>query len=118
MGNLTRNFDREEYACSCGCEPIAVDYELALVVQDVREFIDAPLRITSAYRCSKYNKKVGGAKNSKHLLGIAADIQSDHVKPHVIQSYLKNKYPDKYGIGEYETFTHIDVRPNKARWKG
>ena len=27
-----------------------------------------------------------------------------------------DKYPDKYGIGMYSSFTHIDTRRTKARW--
>lgn len=32
------------------------------------------IRITSGYRCAALNAKVGGAKNSQHLRGEAADI--------------------------------------------
>jgi len=35
-----------------------------------------PLRISSGYRCHRLNKAVGGAPNSQHLVGKAADIES------------------------------------------
>ena len=119
MGDLTKNFSRSEFACKCGkCDAIAVDFELVNVLQDLREHTDKPITITSAYRCAKHNKAVGGATKSKHRLGIAADIQVKDFSPRDIAAYFRNQYPDKYGIGEYETFVHIDTRKAAARWKG
>jgi hypothetical protein len=36
--------------------------------------------------------------------------------PSDVACYLKAAFDNKYGIGEYETFVHIDVRRQKARW--
>ena len=82
----------------------------------VREFFNRSITITSGNRCPAYNKKVGGATKSYHPRGRAADIQVENVSPDVIHQYLTNKYPDQYGIGKYNSFTHIDTRSNKARW--
>lgn len=35
---------------------------------------DLPIHINSGYRCAALNKKVGGASESAHLSGLAADI--------------------------------------------
>ena len=35
---------------------------------------DEPLRVSSGYRSYKLNNKVGGARDSNHLIGCAADI--------------------------------------------
>ncbi len=70
----------------------------------------------SGYRCEVHNKNVGGAKRSKHKLGIAADIIIKDTSPNKVHKYLTNKYSTKYGIGSYAYFTHIDVRECKARW--
>lgn len=120
MGNLSPHFSREEFECNChrSCIPIAVDCELVAVLEKLREHVGKPVRITSAYRCAAHNTDVGGAKNSQHRLGIAADIQVDDFPAKDIAMYLRNEYPNKYGIGEYEAFTHIDVRRAKARWNG
>lgn len=40
----------------------------------VRDLWGNPLYVNSGYRCPSLNKKVGGARNSHHLLGFAADI--------------------------------------------
>ena len=117
MGDLSKHFNRSEFACKCGkCESIAVDYELVQVLEKLRAHCGQPITITSAYRCAKHNKAVGGATKSKHRLGIAADIQVKNFPPSDIAMYFRNEYPAKYGIGEYKTFTHIDVRKDAARW--
>ena len=117
MGNISKHFNRSEFACKCGeCRPIAVDVELVKVLEDVRVMFGKPVNITSSYRCTKHNAAVGGARTSMHLTGKAADIQVKDTAPKDVQAYLLNKYPNQYGIGKYNTFTHIDVRDIKARW--
>ena len=116
MGDLTKNFSRHEFECGCGCGFDHISLELVEVLQDVREHFDAPVRVTSACRCEDHNYKVGGAKRSKHLLGIAADIVVSRVVAPEVFSYLDKKYGDRYGLGEYKKFTHVDVRDAKARW--
>jgi len=119
MGNISKHFNRSEFACKCGeCRHIAVDKELVDVLEDVRTTFMQPVIITSSYRCTKHNAAVGGARTSMHLTGKAADIQIRNVAPSDVQKYFRNQYKGKYGIGSYNTFTHIDVRDNEARWNG
>ena len=40
----------------------------------VRELWGKPIGVTSGYRSAELNRAVGGAKNSQHLRGEAADI--------------------------------------------
>lgn len=113
---LNKYFKRKEFACRCGCGTSTVDAELLQVVTDVREHFGVPVVITSGHRCAKHNANVGGAKNSMHLTGKAADIKVQGVIPYRVWSYLTARYPNKYGIGSYPNFTHIDVRDGCARW--
>jgi uncharacterized protein YcbK (DUF882 family) len=113
---ISKYFFRHEFACHCGCGGDVVDAELLQVLEDVRNYFNKPTRILSGYRCTSRNEKAGGAKNSQHLLGKAADIEVSGVPHAEVQLYLKRKYPETYGIGSYSTFTHIDVRRDKARW--
>lgn len=46
------------------------------VLQPLRNAYGEPIIITSGYRCDKLNKAVGGAKNSHHRYGMAADIRT------------------------------------------
>lgn len=117
MTQLTKHFKREEFQCSCGCGFATVDIELIEVLEDLRNTYATPIKINSGCRCLLHNMTVGGEPHSKHTQGIAADINVVGVSPAKVVQYLTGKYPDKYGIGEYASWVHIDVRPNKARWK-
>ena len=44
-------------------------------LDEIREKYGKPIIITSGYRCSELNKKVGGKSNSFHLKGLAADLK-------------------------------------------
>lgn len=114
---VSKFFKEGEFRCKCGnCKLIEISQELVDVLDDVRAHFGKPTVITSGYRCKVHNANVGGAKKSKHLLGIAADIRVINVKAEDVFEYLCSKYPDKYGIGKYSSWAHIDVRPEKARW--
>jgi len=110
-------FKRSEFKCRClECGGDTVDFELMDVLNELREYFNTPVFITSGFRCNDRNILVGGSPNSQHLTGKAADIVVQGITPEKIYRYLDQKYPDKYGMGNAKTFTHIDVRDNKARW--
>lgn len=44
------------------------------VLDPLRIAFKRPININSGFRSSEVNKAIGGAKNSQHCLGIAADI--------------------------------------------
>ncbi len=113
-----KHFSRSEFACNCGCGFNTVDYELAVIVDDVREYFGQRTTVNSGCRCETHNKDIGGSEHSQHLLGRAADIVVDNVDAHMVSNYLNNKYEYKYGIGTYKGFTHVDSRSMKSRWSG
>lgn len=112
----SRNFTRSEFSCNCGCSFNTVDAELLYILNAARSFFKSPIRINSGCRCEQHNAKNNGAKNSYHLKGKAADIVVIGVSPGKVYSYFTSKYPNKYGFGNYKSFTHVDVRP--AMWRG
>tara|TARA_R110000823_G_scaffold201784_1_gene332642 strand:+ start:15444 stop:15791 length:348 start_codon:yes stop_codon:yes gene_type:complete len=113
---ISQNFSREEFACNCGCGGDTVDYETILVLEDVRAHFKEPVTINSAYRCLEYNRGIGSNDGSQHPKGRAVDIVVKNNSPRVVHFYLCEKYKDKYGIGGYDIFTHIDTRSTMARW--
>ncbi|WP_300733777.1 D-Ala-D-Ala carboxypeptidase family metallohydrolase [Pseudomonas sp.] len=113
---LSKNFKRAEFACKCGCGFDSIDEQIVEVAQDIRDHFDSPAAINSACRCEAHNKRVGGAKGSKHLEGIAIDIRVKDVTPREVYDYINGKYPKTFGIGLYKTFVHVDTRSKRARW--
>lgn len=117
MGDLSKNFSKSEFKCKCGeCEQVGPDTELVAELQSLRNDFGASITIHSGHRCKSYNSKVGGAIGSQHLKGTASDITVKGFTPEQVQEHLLAKYPDRFGIGRYNTFTHFDVRGWKARW--
>lgn len=115
---LSTNFKVREFVCSDGSDPVFIDTELVEVLQKIRTHFGKPVTITSAYRTPSRNKAVGGTTYSQHLYGKAADIKVDGVSPSKVAAYAEQIIPTYGGIGIYNTFTHIDVRDIKSRWKG
>lgn len=115
---LSTNFRVREFACSDGSDPIFVSPKLVTILQKIRTHFGKAVIITSAYRTATHNKAVGGTTYSQHLYGMAADIKVSGVSPKKVAEYAEKVLPNTGGIGIYDTFTHIDVRAAKARWKG
>ena len=55
-------------------EMIAIIRLCGKVLQPLRNLYGGPIRVTSGYRSFAVNRAVGGAKNSQHMYGEAADI--------------------------------------------
>ena len=121
---LTKNFNLQEFECKCGCDMPLEVYEnvikLAGELQKLRTYLDRPIKINSAYRCPEHNSKIGGSKNSQHLLGKASDIVVESLKPAevfiIIEDLIDFGELLQGGLGNYQTFTHYDIRKTKARW--
>lgn len=117
MGDLSRNFDRSEFKCRCECGRDTVDVELVKVLEEVRVRFARPIHISSGYRCHIHNAAIGGSKGSQHLYGRAADFSIEGVSPIDIAKFIDSKYGNKYGLGIYPSWVHIDTRSgNAARW--
>jgi len=66
-------FSDKELACRCGCG-LMPQNELIVKLDTLRTLYGGPLVTTSVARCEAYNKKIGGAPQSPHPLGLAVDI--------------------------------------------
>ena len=51
------------------------------VLDPIRDMVHTPILITSGYRCPIVNKLVGGADNSQHMSGYAADFHVQGFTP-------------------------------------
>ncbi len=121
MTKLSKHFDDSEFKCRC-CEQlhpggIMPPPQLLEFLEDIREhFTGLPVHINSGYRCPKHNAAVGGASASRHMIGDAADLWIEGISPVAVYKYADTIVAHSGGVGEYATFTHIDVRGHKARW--
>jgi uncharacterized protein YcbK (DUF882 family) len=122
--HYSEHFTRRELDCHCGCDaPPAVEAnlaKLALSLESLRTRLGGvPLHINSGYRCPSYNARIGGAKQSQHMSGKAADLSGRSVSPAKIAQHAEMIPGFKHGgIGRYKHFTHVDIRDGAARWNG
>lgn len=111
-------FTMNEFQCKDGCEMPASAREnikalVEHVLDPVREQLGKPIYVNSGYRCPRHNLKVGGAVNSQHMKGEAADIRcEDNV---MLQRLIKAQ-----GVFDqmivYDTFLHVSYKrfgPNR-----
>jgi uncharacterized protein YcbK (DUF882 family) len=116
MSRISEHFSRSEFACNCGCGFDTVDTDTLSILEAVRTHFGKPVIINSGCRCPDYNRRVGGAPNSQHTFGRAADIRVVGVEPDAVYDWLAANFPSA-SLGRYSTFTHVDTRSNgPARW--
>ncbi len=91
------------------------------VLDNVREALEKPIRISSGYRSPALNKKIGGAKNSQHTSGEALDLQGmQGLKNAEIFRYIKNNLDYDQLIWEYGTdkepaWVHVSLKKTGNR---
>lgn len=84
---LTEHFTLEEFTTSSTAKARGIDNSVSSqriienlrnlceqVLEPLRSYANQPITISSGYRCKALNKVVGGARNSQHMTGEAADI--------------------------------------------
>lgn len=97
---------------------------LCNVLETVRAAIDRPILIVSGYRSPEHNKAVGGAKNSQHMEGRAADIRVAEMSAGMLHAKITELYSQGAikigGLGLYKSWVHIDIRHGQrlAAWNG
>ena len=116
--NVSTNFKVREFKCKDGADVILIDPKLVEILQKIRTYFGKAVTINSAYRTPAHNKKVGGAAQSQHLYGTAADIDVKGIAPKKVAAYVETLIPNTGGIGIYAGFVHVDTRATKSRWNG
>ena len=124
MAKLTNNFTLQEFNSKCGRDipnnVLPNIIQLAKNLQVLRDAVGKSISITSGYRSPQHNKKIGGAKDSQHVKGMAADIKVAGMTPKevvlVIEGLIESGKMKQGGIGIYASWIHYDIRGTKARW--
>ena len=112
---LSNNFNEKELACK-HCGEVIIVPQLVTLLQKIRDKVGKPITITSGYRCPTHNRSIGGAVQSRHMQGQAADIVVKGLTPAQVAKIADGCGAG--GIGTYKSgFTHVDVGPVR-RWNG
>jgi len=114
---IAKHFKLSEFSCPC-CNHVMLHPKLLAKLVELRNILESPVYITSGYRCTRYNREIGGVTNSYHCIGLAADIKVGDIN--LIELLEIGENIDFNGIGFYEkkNFLHLDVRPTKrTRWR-
>jgi uncharacterized protein YcbK (DUF882 family) len=130
---VTLHFTVEEFRCHSG-EAYPVEWiderlrPLGVVLEKLREELGGrPVKIVSGFRSPAHNAAVGGAKQSQHMAGRAADITVDGVAPAEVHATLLSLFHagaiEIGGIGLYPRWVHVDVRQRPGdghlcQWSG
>jgi len=111
------HFSEAELRCKCGCGVNLCTQALVDALEAFRSAVGKPVIVTSAYRCPGHNAVIGGAKNSEHMKGQAADIKVAGLTPARLEA-IAREIPGIRGIGRDDKggFIHIDTRAKKAQW--
>ena len=119
-----RHFTVDELACPC-CGAFNINESSLFKLDLLRESLGVPLVINSACRCSFHNEKVGGTKNSSHLVdnfdkkSFAFDVvvTDDSMRFQLVRKAMSLGF---HRIGIYKNFVHLDddLRRRSVIWYG
>lgn len=125
----SEHFSKRELACRCGCGTCKMKPDLLLLAEKIRIILGEPMYVTSAYRCSQHNARVGGSPTSRHMEGKAMDFYVRHISvsdahDKILEAWGRGVLPELGGIGLYKkkNFIHVDVAHapdgHLRRWNG
>lgn len=103
-----KSFSPREVACK-GTGKLIIDTEAMGKLQALRTNLGKPLVLTSAYRSPEHNKRVGGAKASKHMEGIAFDVRMENHDPQAFEAAARAVGFTGFGYYPRSGFMHIDT---------
>lgn len=107
------SFDPQEIA-SKGEGELLVNKAALDKLQELRDLVGKPIYLTSAYRSAAHNKRVGGAKSSKHMLAEAFDIQTKNHDPHELEEAARKVGFLGFGYYVDQGFLHVDMGPARS----
>jgi len=121
MGISSKNFSDKELSCS-HCGENKFDQKTLDALQELREAIGKPIKLSSAYRCQAYNNTVSGSgKSGPHTTGCAVDILCSGKEAHEILTFAMIRSSIWKGIGvsqkgEHKSrFLHLDTLETDMR---
>lgn len=85
-------------------------------LEPLRDKLKKSIFISSGYRCQQLNGLIGGAKNSQHITGHAADISVKGMNVELLfQTIIESKLVFDQLIQEFDSWVHISFDINYNR---
>ena len=118
---ITANFSVNKMACRCGCGTAEMDPEFMRMLQELRDQMQGPFRVSSGRRCEHHYDRVSTTKNKKncvHTLGQASDILISGERAMLLfekarQIGLRDRIKSERIAGSVRP---LDTKPRKALW--
>ena len=89
---------------------------LCCALEQVRALFDAPVIVSSGYRSERVNRMIGGASNSQHTQGLAADFTVIEVSPReTVRQISESAVPFDQLILEFDRWVHLSVTRGTPR---
>ena len=109
---IAKNFTLSEFE-SPDTGEVKISSHMVFLLQRLRDKINAPIISLSGYRTPEHNKKIGGAVNSLHMQGMAADITCRVLT--AVNLALRARIAGFPGIICYvrHNFIHVDIRDKR-----
>jgi len=104
------NFSPAEIACR-GTGKLLINAPALDRLQALRDRLDKPLIVRSAYRSPEHNRAVGGATRSKHMDGAAFDIAMTNHDPVAFEAAAREVGFIGFGFYPRSGFIHVDLGP-------
>jgi len=93
--------------------------EFMLKLQKLRSTVGVGFTVSSGYRTAEFNARIGGARESLHLTGQAADIEHIGWDGATKLKFLGTAIAMGFSIGVYRKHFHVDTRTGvKVLWIG
>lgn len=107
---IRRGIDNTPPVEACGALVLLAER----VLEPIRELVGGPLNVSSGYRCPRLNTLIGGAAESQHILGQAADFTSWTSNTNVFEGILASDVPYDQLILEFGDlgWVHVSYRAN------
>lgn len=124
--NLSAHFSLEELVASqvatrqgiSNAPPgkvIANLHRVADALEKVRQLVLAPIYVSSGYRSPALNQAVGGASNSAHVLGLAADFTAAGWTPRALALKIAESDIEFDQLIYEGTWVHLGLSEASAR---
>ncbi|MCE5986330.1 D-Ala-D-Ala carboxypeptidase family metallohydrolase [Pseudomonas sp. 5FOS] len=89
---------------------------LCCALEQVRALFNAPVIVSSGYRSEQLNRAIGGAANSQHIQGLAADFTVIKLSPReTVRRISESAVPFDQLILEFDRWVHLSVTRDTPR---